>query len=258
MVKLSGTAALIGALYALASAVSVTRAETTPAAKMDTVTKSFSVKLGATRIIYNPDASGAMLAIINPQDYPILVQSKAYLEDRETSAPFIVTPPLFRIEAGQQSRVRVVRTGGSMAPDKETLFWLCVTGVPPKPDDVWGQDKDGKTRAPTTATLEVQLRVNNCIKLFVRPGSLKGDAADAASSVTWSRQGNTLRAVNPTPFYINLKELSVGSRKVESLEYIPPRGERRFPLPAGASGQVTWKVINDYGGDSRPFQSPLQ
>ena len=258
MVKLSGIAALICVFSVLAPASFVTWAEIAPATKMDAVTKSFSVKLGATRIVYNPDSSGATLTIINPQDYPILVQSKTYLEDRETAAPFVVTPPLFRLEANQQSRIRVVRTGGTIATDRETLFWLCVTGVPPKPDDVWGQDKDGKIRTPTTATLEVQLRVNNCIKLFIRPASLKGDASDAAASITWSRQGNTLRAVNPTPFYINLKELSVGNKKVESLEYISPHSERRFPLPAGASGPVTWKVINDYGGDSRPFQAALQ
>lgn len=226
--------------------------------KINTSTKSFSVKLGATRIVYNPDSSGATLAIINPQDYPILVQSQVYGEDKQSKAPFMVTPPLFRLDGSQQSRVRVVRTGGNFPADRESLSWLCVTGVPPKPEDVWGQDKDGKTQAPKEATLEVQLRINSCIKLLVRPASLKGDVSDIAGQLTWKRAGNSLKAINPTPFYMNLKEVTVGNRKVEGLDYIPPRGERSFALPGGVAGQVQWKVITDYGGDSREFQAALQ
>lgn len=226
--------------------------------KINTSTKSFSVKLGATRIVYNPDSSGATLAVINPQNYPILVQSQVYGEDKQSKAPFMVTPPLFRLDGNQQSRVRVVRTGGSFPADRENLSWLCVTGVPPKPEDVWGQDKDGKTEAPKEATLEVQLRINSCIKLLVRPASLKGDVSDMGGQVTWKRVGKHLKATNPTPFYMNLKEVMVGNSKVEGLDYIPPRGERSFVLPDSATGQVQWKVITDYGGDSREFQAALQ
>lgn len=226
--------------------------------KIDTATKTFSVKLGATRLIYNPESAGATLAIINPQDYPILVQSKVYAEDKQGSAPFIVTPPLFRLDGNQQSRVRVVRTGGTISPDRESLYWLCVTGVPPRADDFWGQDKDGKSQAPKVATLEVQLRINSCIKLMVRPSSLKGDPTDVATSMTWKREGAKLKAINPTPFFMNLKELSVGSKKIEGLEYVPPNGERTFTLPSGISGKVQWKIITDYGGESREYQAVLQ
>jgi len=226
--------------------------------KIDTATKSFSVKLGATRMIYNPDSSGGTLSVINQQDYPILVQSRVYAADKQSNAPFVVTPPLFRLDGNQQSRVRVVRTGGAFAADRETLYWMCVTGVPPKPEDVWGQDQDGKSQAPKVATLEVQLRINNCIKLMVRPASLKGDPTDQATSVTWSREGGKLKAVNPTPFFMNLKEVSVGGRKVEGLDYLPPKGEKTFTLPVGASGKVQWKIITDYGGDSREYEAALQ
>ncbi|WP_348984485.1 fimbria/pilus periplasmic chaperone [Enterobacter sp. JBIWA008] len=226
--------------------------------KINTNTKSFSVKLGATRIVYNPDSSGATLPVINPQDYPILVQTQVYGEDKQSKAPYMVTPPLFRLDGNQQSRVRVVRTGGGFPQDRESLSWVCITGVPPKPEDVWGQDKDGKTQAPKEATLEVQLRINSCIKLFLRPSSIKGDVSDSADKLTWKRDGGHLKVINPTPYYMNLKDVKVGGRKVENLDYIAPRGEKNFSLPAGASGLVQWKVITDYGGDSRDFQATLQ
>ncbi|WP_431295609.1 fimbria/pilus periplasmic chaperone [Rahnella sp. PAMC 25559] len=228
------------------------------AQKIHTETKSFSVKLGATRVIFNPDSAGATLSVINPQDYPILVQSQVYGEDKQSKAPFVVTPPLFRLDGNQQSRIRIVRTGGDFATDRETMKWLCVTGVPPKPDDIWGQDKDGKSLAPKVATLEVQLRINSCVKLLVRPSSLKGEISDVASAVKWKREGNKLKATNPTPFYMNLKEVKVAGRNIEGIDYIPPMGERIFSLPAEVSGPVTWKVITDYGGDSSDYQATLQ
>ncbi|HDC4393599.1 TPA: fimbria/pilus periplasmic chaperone [Enterobacter cloacae] len=226
--------------------------------KINTSTKSFSVKLGATRIIYNPDSSGATLPIINPQDYPILVQAQVYGEDKQSKAPYMVTPPLFRLDGNQQSRVRVVRTGGSFPSDRESMSWLCITGIPPKPEDVWGHDSDGKTQAPKEATLEVQLRINSCIKLLLRPSSLKGDASDSADKLSWKREGGNLKVTNPTPYYMNLKDVTVGGRKVENLDYVAPRAEKTFRLPAGGSGQVQWKVITDYGGDSRDFSAALQ
>ena len=222
---------------------------------VNSTTKAFSVKLGATRVIYTPDSAGATLAVMNVQDYPMLVQSSVLAEDQKTAAPFVVTPPLFRLDGLQQNRVRVVRTGGTFAEDRETLYWLCVTGIPPKADDVWG--KDAKP-APQEATIEVQVRVSNCAKLFVRPSSLKGDPVERASSIVWSREGNQLKAANPTPFYMNLKDVSVGGKGVNNIGYLPPMGAKTFVLPAGATGQVQWHVVTDHGGDSREFQAALQ
>lgn len=246
------------AMSAAIALVSGSAASEEKAPKINTETKSFSVKLGATRVIYNPDSAGATLSVINPQDYPILVQSQVYGEDKQSKGPFVVTPPLFRLEANQQSRIRLVRTGGTFAPDRETLYWMCVTGVPPKPEDIWGQDKDGKSQAPKVATLQVQMRINSCVKLLVRPSSLKGEVSEVAGSVKWGQEGSKLKGINPTPFYMNLKEVKVGGRSVGGIDYLPPFGDRTFTIPTGGSGPVTWKVITDYGGESGEFQAALK
>lgn len=53
--------------------------------------------------------------------------------------------------------------------------------------------------------------MNNCIKVFVRPDTIKGHPEDFADKVTWSKKGTTvLEANNPTPFYLNIKELNIG------------------------------------------------
>ncbi|NPE97657.1 Dr fimbrial biogenesis chaperone DraB, partial [Escherichia coli] len=69
------------------------------------------------------------------QDYPMLVQSEVLSEDQKSPAPFVVTPPLFRLDGQQSSRLRIVRTGGEFPSDRESLQWICVKGIPPKEDD---------------------------------------------------------------------------------------------------------------------------
>ncbi|WP_339012506.1 fimbria/pilus periplasmic chaperone [Aeromonas popoffii] len=223
---------------------------------METATQAFELKLGASRLIYNPAASGASIAVHNQQNYPILVRSQVFAEDRTTVAPFLVTPPLFRLDGQQQSRLRVVHTGGPLPGDREKLHWLCVTGIPPQSDDAWAADKEGKSAAPKAVELHVQVSVQSCIKLLVRPSGI-GQLADRASSLVWTRQGNTLNANNPTPFYMNLSRVTVGGVNVEQLQHIAPFSSHSFTLPKGAAGQVQWQVVTDVGGQSRMYQTSL-
>ncbi|EFH9501128.1 chaperone protein AfaB, partial [Escherichia coli] len=46
--------------------------------------------------------------------------------------------------------------------------------------------------------------------------------------------------------------------EVKEREYIAPFSSREYPLPAGASGKVQWKVITDYGGTSKQFEAELK
>jgi len=217
--------------------------------------QSFSVKTGATRLIYTAGSSGASLTITNPQSYPMLVQSEVVTEDRKTRAPFIVTPPLFRLDGHQQSRIKVISTSNDDSARKESLFWLCLTGIPPEADAEWTDDAYKEKQSKQHATLLTQLRIKSCLKLIVRPASLRGTPDDFASSLTWVKKGKKLTVKNPTPFYMNLSSVLLGNTGVENLEYVPPMGERELSIPSDASGPVHWRLITDYGGDSREFIS---
>ncbi|EFZ4075958.1 fimbria/pilus periplasmic chaperone [Shigella flexneri] len=231
------------------------------AAKISDVTVSprevnaqlFGVDLNLSRVIYNFGSSGANIAVKNNQTYPILVQSQVLDEDVKSKAPFITTPPLFRLEGKQTSRIRIVQTGGNFPKDREKLQWLCVKGIPPKEDDKWAE-----TQVPKKSSLLVQFSVNNCIKVFVRPDAVKGHPEDVADKVTWTKKGSLLEAANPTPFYINIKELIVSGKRINSLNYIPPFGNRSFDIPGSSSGSIQWKIVTDYGGESKIYQAEIK
>ncbi|MDC7862479.1 fimbria/pilus periplasmic chaperone [Pantoea ananatis] len=226
--------------------------------KLVTNIKTFQVKLGASRVIYSPDSSGASLSVTNQQDYPILVEGKVFAEDKKTPAPFIITPPVFRLDAQQQSRLRIIRADGQTSGNRETLNWLCVTGIPPKNTDAWAQGEKGGLPKPTKATLNMKVSANTCIKLLERPSGVRGTMMDAAAELKWQLKGDKLTVTNPSAFYMNFFSLSVGGVNIPDVEYVAPLSSRSFTLPKSAVGQVKWTVITDQGGESRSFQSALQ
>ncbi|WWI60111.1 hypothetical protein VRC25_00290 [Erwinia aphidicola] len=107
-------------------------------------------------------------------------------------------------------------------------------------------------------SMTVNMAISMCDKLIFRPSGLKGSPEDAAGALTWARMGKVLRVSNPTPFYMNLKAVSVGGKEIGDLTYVPPQGSVTLPLPAGASGAVKWSVINDQGGESRRFEATAE
>ena len=58
-------------------------------------------------------------------------------------APFLITPPLFRMDAQKEQSLRIVYTHDQLPADRESLFWLNVLEVPPKPTG------PGSTGAPS-------------------------------------------------------------------------------------------------------------
>ncbi|MFT2793527.1 fimbria/pilus periplasmic chaperone [Serratia sp. T13T92] len=116
--------------------------------------------------------------------------------------PFVVTPPLARIEANNSQTLRIFYIGEHQLPgDKESVFWLNILDIPPKPS------ADDQTKQ------YVQLAARSRFKLFYRPSELVGDAHDAPTKIQWrliKQLGkNSLISYNPTPFYVSLNRVSL-------------------------------------------------
>lgn len=206
------------------------------------------VSLGASRVIYPSGARSVNLSVNNPADHPFLVKSEVLDETMQHEAPFIVTPPLFRLDGGQRNTLSITRTGGDFPADRESVNRVCVSSIPPESDAEADDSKKetGKDKISVTRRILPVL----CVKLFVRPDSVHGNSLAVADKVTWTIKGNTVAASNPTPFYINISEASVNGKKMKmDKSYIPPFSEEKYPLPSGVvkNNTLKWKVIGDYG-----------
>lgn len=191
------------------------------------------VIIGGTRVIFDGGKKEASISINNADSVPYLIQSWVEMpEGNANKAPFIVTPPLYRLDGGQQNIERILFSG-SLPQDKESLFWLNIKAIP----------------SALKQTNSLQIAVKTRIKLIYRPTGLKASTPEEqANKLTWSRSGDKLLVTNPTPYVINFNEISIGDKKLDEVSWVAPGAMAAFTLPAGASGShISFKVINDYG-----------
>ncbi|MDK9358859.1 molecular chaperone [Lelliottia sp. V106_10] len=209
------------------------------------------VVVGGTRVVYDGGEREAALSVKNPDKIPYLIQAwtdaDGALGDKQGSPkpPFIVTPPLFRLDAGNENMVRIIRTGGNLPEDHESVYWMNVKSIP--------ASASGQKNV-------LQISVKTRIKLFYRPESIKAPTIEDYKKVTFKRAGNQLQVINPTPYYLSIFSLKVGGMSVNTTNVmVPAKGTSNYPMPSGGlSNQVSWQAIGDYGGNSDVITSTLK
>lgn len=204
------------------------------------------ITIGGTRVVYPENKKESSIGIANPDNLDYLVQSWVETEDNaREKAPFLITPPLFRLDAKQDNVLRIIKTGGNLPADRESLFWLNIKSIP------------SSARNENTNTLQIAIKTR--IKLLYRPASITGKPEDVTAQLSWHTQGNQLIVENPTPFYMNFQEIKLDGKKVDKATYAKPKAETHFSVPGNITARsVSWKIINDYGGISQSYTAQLK
>ncbi|HGM5490800.1 TPA: fimbria/pilus periplasmic chaperone [Serratia fonticola] len=197
-----------------------------------------SVVVSGTRVIYPSDAKEVSVKISNVGPSPVLLQS--WIDNGDANAkpaaikvPFVLTPPMNRVESGKAQTLRISYAGGTLPMDKESVFWLNVLEVPAKSQAATGENK-------------LQMAFRTRIKLFFRPKGLEGNANDAAKAVTWGSQGGKVQANNPTPYYVSFVNLSVNGKKLDNA-MVAPRSTLALNLTGNTGSKINASFVNDYG-----------
>lgn len=159
------------------------------------------VVTGGTRLIYPGGKKEATLSVTNNDATPYLIQS--WVENDKGAAPFLLTPPLFRLDGEQQTRLRVIYSGG-LPENKESMFWMNIKAIP---------SSQAKAGANT-----LQIAIKTRIKLIYRPKSVEGTPETVTGQLRWTRSGNTLQVTNPTAFYMNFAEVKIGGAEVKEAD----------------------------------------
>ncbi|WP_123724002.1 molecular chaperone [Pseudomonas protegens] len=221
------------------------------------------VVITGTRQIYPAQQREITVRLNNDGVLPALVHSWVDTGDGDSSptnakAPFVVSPPVARIDAGKGQSLRLMFVGAPLSSSKESVFWLNVLEIPPRPE----------VAADSTV---LQMAFRSRIKVFYRPKDLPGDPVQAIEAVQWrveagsNGSGFVLRATNPSAYHVSLIGLSLhtGALRVPSEDgMIGPGESRLFALPTlkrapEADAQVEFSAINDYGAlmvTKRPIQ----
>ena len=199
------------------------------------------VSLDRTRIIITEKESSSSANLSNTSpDIPFLAQS--WVEDEKgnkIASPLFVLPPLQRINGGQKGIARVTKTAGidKLPKDRESLFYLNVREIPPKPEK------------PNTLQLAMQSR----IKLFYRPEAVipktKGEVWQ--DRLVFHKSGSEMTVQNPTPYYVTILSLTrADGQKITRFPgiMVAPKSSQKFEVTDTGVSQFSMKFVNDYGG----------
>lgn len=203
------------------------------------------VIINGTRLVYQSDKKESSIGLSNPDATDYLVQSWVDAGSKNrANVPFLITPPLFRLDTKEDNVLRVVRTGGKLPEDRESLYWLNIKTIPSSKNAV--------------GVNTLQIAVNTRIKLLYRPSSVKGKPEEMADKLEWHREGNDLVVKNPTPFYMNFQTVALNGHKIAKATWAVPETETHIALPAHTGGSaVTWSVITDYGSISKTWSASV-
>lgn len=218
------------------------------------------LSLSQTRVVFEGKAKSAKVTLNNQSDRVYLINSRVFATPDSTSqtgdiTPFMVTPPLFRLEKESRNTVLIAKNDTSALPtDRESVFYLSFMAIPAvnTPTDKALLDKD-----EGTTTTQVSLGIRTVIKLFYRPEGLATPAAAAPDKLTFAQQGTQLVVKNPTPYYQTLARLTLDGRAVNVREQgamIAPFAEHTYTVKGGTASRIEWSVINEFGGVSEPFR----
>lgn len=206
------------------------------------------VIIGGTRIIYDASKNETILNIKNPDKQPYLIQSwidSNGIDDnlKNTSkAPFIVTPPLFRLDSNAENILRIIPKNYNFPADKESVYWMNVKSIPTI-------DESKKN--------VLQFTFKTRVKFFYRPTLVsKLRPEDYYGKLNFKSTGHALSVSNPSPFFMTFHMLSINGIKVNtSSSMVPPFENIALQVPNVGHGQkVTWQMINDYGGSSKKYE----
>lgn len=214
------------------------------------------VVVGGTRVVFPAKGGEVTVRLSNVGTSPALVE--AWIDDGDVHStpdkvdvPFLVTPPLFRMEPNRDQSLRIIGTPSQLPADRESLFWLNVLEVPPKPT---GLEAEGKNT--------LQFAVRSRLKLFYRPANLAGDPLKAPEGIGWKviadGSGYVLEASNPSPYFVTFTNVSFsagGTAYAAETGMVAPQGALRLAVKsltqAPANGTlISYTALNDYGASA--------
>ncbi|PNG34798.1 hypothetical protein A1395_13095 [Pseudomonas protegens] len=215
-----------------------------------------SVVVDATRIVYPAKDREVSLRLSNKGQQAALVQTwiddgRVDAKPDEVDTPFIVMPPMVRIDPDKGQSLRIAFVPSTNLPkDRESVFWLNVLDVPPLASAQVGN--------------HMQLAFRTRLKLFFRPANLPGSAAESAEKLRWnlSRSGkNTVLQVhNDGAFHVsfNSVELKLKNGRVLTVKshMVAPKSSADFvfeqsPNTSDFDVGVMYEWINDFGANMR-------
>lgn len=189
------------------------------------------VGLGATRMVYHTQDKMASMPVINStSNQHYLINSWVEDSDEVKTKDLIVTPPLYLSEPNSENALRVIKVLDNFHNDREKLYYLNVKSIPSSKGEI---EADKNT---------LQFAILSRIKIFVRPPGLER-MDELENKLAFKIINNDAIISNPTPYYMNMVNVFLDDKKVDSIT-LQPFGQKTMDK---GTKKIKFQLVNDYG-----------
>lgn len=202
--------------------------------------------INVTRIIFNGNRNNATVTVRNTsaQDIYIVQARISKTVDGYESTPFVITPPIFRLDSESTNNLRIqLSSASNLSQDRESVFYLNTRAIPSSVRKNVNNDTD---HISGTA----QFGVGNIIKLFYRPAGLSGSVENAQRAISFIPEGKGIRVKNNSAYYISFARMTIAGEsllKQNAPTMLAPYSDYVYSVGT-KHGKVAWATINDFGG----------
>lgn len=197
--------------------------------------------LNGTRFIYDEGKKNISFEVTNHSEETYGGQVWIDNGSQKESDVFIVpSPPFFKVNAGNKHIIRLLNVNDALPKDRESLFFLNVQEVPPKP-----KAEEGNVLA---------IAMNTRVKVIYRPKSISAGRKDAEKELVLVNRDGSTWVKNTTPYYFaitnvksNGKLLNLKDDVKQSLSQLAPFSEVNTHATL-TSGKISVEALNDWGG----------
>ncbi|KPD03593.1 fimbrial biogenesis chaperone [Moellerella wisconsensis] len=202
-----------------------------------------AIALDRTRVIYNEGEKSVSIGLTNEsKDKPYL--SQVWLEDdkdQKINSPFIITPPVQRIEATSKSQIKIQAIANitALPKDRESVYYVNVREIPPRSTDI--------------NVLQIALQTR--IKLFYRPKDIgsneRMEENPLAKKVTLTKSGSNYIVNNPSPYHLTITRVDANDKELTNFEALmisPFTQENLGSNVTNLGVSPSLYYLNDFGG----------
>ncbi|HHQ4784235.1 TPA: fimbrial biogenesis chaperone [Aeromonas veronii] len=197
--------------------------------------------MNGTRVIYYEGSKDKTIKLTNTGEYPSLVQVWMDVNNDESTpvsadAPFIITPHVFKLNAGRSQIVRLKFVGEDLPSERESLFHINFSQMP----------------ATTSGSQQNKLTLlfNNRLKLFYRPVEIASSSIDYKEMLDISIHNGRVKAQNITPFHSVISSVTIDGEEIASGEVLAPYSYKIWEevhIKAFSSKKIKVAFVNDFG-----------
>lgn len=197
---------------------------------------------GSRVVLYHSDRE-ASLNIKNDGEFPVVVQT--WVDDgNPENTPETITdvsalslPPVLQLKPSESQQVRVINKFTNTDKEKETLYWLNLYEIMPKPAN----------KKYDEGLINVVVRLQ--VKVFYRPDNLIMAISDVSSALIFTKSDKQLTIENPTPFYVTIKSASSENNPNILIPMIAPFSKQQVNLVDSKINTINYVLIDDFGGE---------